>query len=484
MSAVDWAPVTFQRRPSTNPGQARPPSGLSAEVFAIPLDGDQTLIYAPLRRAAFVTNPAGVRALAQLDRDGVDGAKNVGVELVEFLRAIEIIDGGAEHPPDDVFSGDPTPTAVTLFLTTACNLRCHYCYASAGDTPIERMSLATATDGIDFVLANAVKLGQSRIDVNYHGGGEPTLNWSVLTESLVYARRRAAGHGVMVRAGLATNGVLRPEQVEWVVANIDGASVSFDGLPAVHDMHRPTVSGKPSSGSVMRTLDRFEEAGLPFSLRITVTADQISCLPDSIDFLTHKYSPRRIQVEPAYQLGRWSDAPTAETAEFIDAYRAAQERARAQGQEISYSAARLGLLTSHFCGVTRDLFALTPTGRVSSCYETFSEGSPQAATFMYGRSAGEGQGYEFDMPALVRLRQHARGYHDFCSGCFAKFSCSGDCYHKALSASGDGAFQGSERCHITRELTKDQILDAIAGSGGLVWHGGSDRIEEDHVRTS
>jgi len=29
---------------------------------------------------------------------------------------------------------------------------------------------------------------------------------------------------------------------------------------------------------------------------------------------------------------------------------------------------------------------------------------------------------------------------------------------------------GSPRCDITRELIKDQILDRIAESGGLLWH--------------
>lgn len=60
----------------------------------------------------------------------------------------------------------------------------------------------------------------------------------------------------------------------------------------------------------------------------------------------------------------------------------------------------------------------------------------------------------------------------FCQGCFAKWTCAGDCYHKALTVSGNEEFQGSDRCHITRELTKDQILAKIAASGGLFWHEG------------
>ena len=31
-------------------------------------------------------------------------------------------------------------------------------------------------------------------------------------------------------------------------------------------------------------------------------------------------------------------------------------------------------------------------------------------------------------------------------------------------------FVESDRCHITRELTKDQILHKIIDSGGVFWH--------------
>jgi uncharacterized protein len=42
-----------------------------------------------------------------------------------------------------------------------------------------------------------------------------------------------------------------------------------------------------------------------------------------------------------------------------------------------------------------------------------------------------------------------------------------------LNVGGRGEFAGSDRCHITRELTKDQILAKIAAAGGLFWHEGS-----------
>jgi uncharacterized protein len=444
---------------------------LSAEVFVIPLEEAKYLMYAPLRQAAFVANARVVLFLADLKEGRFNPADDPDGSLLELLRRLEILDAGEQEPPASQFSGPPRPTSLTLFLTTTCNLRCTYCYASAGDTPAKSMRLETAMRGIDFVAANAVEKGEPRIEVNYHGGGEPTANWSVMTESLAYAREKSIALGLEPpNASSATNGVLRDDQVEWIIANLDGASVSFDGLPEVHDTHRLTVLGQGSSARVMATLRRFDAAGFPYGIRVTVTADQIPRMPESVAYICANFAPRRIQVEPAYQLGRWRDAPSAETEAFINGFRAAQAEAAHFGREIFFSAARLGVLSPHFCGITQDSFALSPDGNVSACYEVFSEDNPWAKTFFYGRPNGANGGYEFNLQVLERLRRQTVDHRDFCRGCFARWTCAGDCYHKSLTVNGEGEFRGSDRCHITRELTKDQILAQIAASGGLFWH--------------
>jgi uncharacterized protein len=238
----------------------------------------------------------------------------------------------------------------------------------------------------------------------------------------------------------------------------------------VQDRHRPLVSGKGSSDRVIHTIRRFDEVGFPYGLRMTVTADQIPQMADSVEFVCATFRPRRIQVEPAYQIGRWANAPSAETEEFIAGYREAQGRAARHGTEIVYSAARVGVLTNHFCAVSRDNFALSPDGNVSACYEVFSEDNDWADVFFYGKPDDDDDGYSFDLERLGHLRNQAVQHRDYCQGCFAKWNCAGDCYHKSLTVNGELEFAGSDRCNITRELTKDQILARIAASGGLFWH--------------
>lgn len=295
---------------------------LTAEMFTIPVDGAY-LVYAPLRQAAFLANAAVVNCLADWQEGTWDETRPGQDELVEFLRRLEIVDGGEEVRPITTYAGQPKPTAVTLFLTTACNLRCTYCYASAGDTPTRVMKPEVARRGIDFVIANALELGRPEIEIAYHGGGEPTVNWRTLTDSFDYARERAAAAGLEVHAALASNGVLPDDKIDWIIAHLDGVSLSFDGLPEVHDANRLTIAGQGSSAQVIHTIRRFDDAGFHYGLRLTVTREHIPQMEASIRYICRTFRPQRIQVEPAYQLGRWRDAPSAETAGFIAGFRAA-----------------------------------------------------------------------------------------------------------------------------------------------------------------
>jgi uncharacterized protein len=437
--------------------------------FAVGIDEDRYIIYAPLRRAAFLGNGAMVNAVADL-RQGRIGPDHDG-SLLELLHRLEIAAPAPADQPRSQRRGLPRPTHVTLFLTTGCNLRCVYCYASAGRRPVRKMSLSTACGGIDFVADSAAEQAAEGFTIGYHGGGEPTTHWSVMTGSLAYARRRAAESGLQVAATCATNGMVGDGQIDWMIENLDGMSISLDGLAEVQDRNRPTANGQPSSQRVLHAIGRFDEAGVEYGLRMTVTAKDVERLVDSVEFICERFMPTSIGVEPVYRMGRARDQESVQAERFIEAFREARRVARSMGREVRFSAARLDLLTSHFCQASEDSFALTPGGAVTACFEAFDEEAPLADRFFYGRLDANSDGFRFDLTVLEALRRQSLESRPRCRHCFARWHCAGDCLYKRwLGEEGSDRNGDSDRCRITRALLADELLDRIASAGGLFWH--------------
>jgi uncharacterized protein len=416
---------------------------MTPEVFVLPLGDSQYLVYAPLRHSAMIADAGQVSAWRE-----------------ELSAAAE------EKAPGISPTGPPRPTSATLLLTNACNLRCRYCYAAAGEAAPAYMRPETARRAIDFVAANAVAAGTPSFEVNYHGAGEPTAHWTLLEESHRYARGVAQACGLRLRASLTTNGALTNTKRAWIVSHLDSATLSFDGLPEVQDANRPFPSGRGSSDIVLATLRAFDRAGFRYSIRMTVTADAAACMAQSVGYLCRRFRPRAIQVEPLYRMGRGRDAADAETGVFIEAFRAARRTSPKAAKLLRFSGARLGTLTNRFCGVANDNFCVSPAGNISACHEVADEHQPWAERFFYGRPSTGAAGFDFDEQVYAALRAHTADRLEYCAGCFAKWHCAGDCYHKALHWNA-GEFAGAGRCEIIRALTKDQILEKLAGGGGI-----------------
>ncbi len=455
----------------TPPASAAVPPAPPAELFVLPLSESEYLVYAPLRRAALIANAALLRTLRELQvgREAPE-APGAPPEVAAFLRRSGFLDIDPEPVLHGSPSGPPRPIAATLLLTSACNLRCSYCYAAAGDAPPTYMQSGTARRAIDFVAANAASTGSPTFSVDYHGAGEPSLHWTLLEESHRYARSVARSRGLQLRSSLTTNGALTPGKRAWIVAHLDGANVSFDGLPEVQDANRRFPSGRGSSDIVLATLRAFDLARFRYSIRMTVTAEAAPRLPQSVAFLCRRFRPRAIQVEPLYRMGRGRQAADSETAVFIEAFRAARHTSEKAAKLLRFSGARLGLLTNRFCGVANDNFCVSPAGNISACHEVADERQPFAERFFYGRPSAAASGYDFDETVYSILRARTVDRLDYCAGCFAKWSCAGDCYHKALHCNPDD-FSGAGRCEVIRALTKEQILEKIASSGGVLWKG-------------
>lgn len=431
-----------------------------ADVFCIPHENGY-IIYLPLRGLILFGNASLVNALCRARSGDESALAELGIdealvsELFESGRHLAILSAPKDTP---AFA----PTSVTLFLTNDCTLRCRYCYADGGHNSNE-MPFDMASAVVDEVVGNALNKGAEGISVSFHGGGDVSAAWDLLVRVRNYMRRQTTRHSLKCHTSVGLNGILNDRQRQWIIRNIDGATVSVDGPPDIHDSQRPLAGGGGSYRIVHDTLKAFDRAGFPYAIRTTVTSLGVGRLEETAEHLCGQFGVRRIKAEPMYPRGRAarSDFSPPGEADFVEHFRRAKAVADAAGREFIYSGARMETLTSVFCRAAGDSCAITPDGWVTSCYEVLSPDDPLASRFFYGRYDPKSRRITVDEErrrALFACSVHSRPE---CAKCFCKWHCAGDCPAKALHYREARSPDLLDRCYINRELTKDQLIAAI-----------------------
>ena len=447
-----------------------PPS--PPELFVL-RDEQGPILYAPLGGLMARANESAVRAaLAYAADSNVLDAMTPDEQ--EVIRAFDERGFFAPRPlphHETVFR----PAQVTLFPTNNCNLRCTYCYAFGGEggdarEPITTMRLEVAQRAIDLIARNAKERAAEgepvrNFLVSIHGNGEPFCAFDLVREIVWYGQDVAERMDFPGVFNAATNGVLSDEQLDFVVANFHSVNISFDGLPAYQDANRPTAAGKGSFAQVDRTMQRLCEAGVDFGIRTTVTADMVDRMPDIVDFVAERYPGiEQLHFEPVWECGRCATSADAmpSSEDFTRSYLAALERAREGGVRLVFSGARQDMLVDTFCKVSSGSFTVTPTGDVTACYEVSYASDPRSERFFFGRFDEERGDFVFNDAKLAELSELTVHNMPFCTDCFCRWHCAGDCAAKVLDGISLADHHGSVRCQISRALTLNQIQRKLA----------------------
>lgn len=446
---------------------------ITKELFVIPSgEGRDTFIlYAPLKGELFEVTGGVINVLKDIQaKRKIDGQKGV----LRRLRKAGVV---TYQPEKERFHEDKelkfAPTNVTLFPTNDCNLRCLYCYASAGEHKPELMDFETARASIDFIAENAEAKGKKGISVGFHGGGEPFMNFKLMKEAVDYARKTAKERELQLTTSSATNGVLQKGQLEWIVNNLNILNISLDGPKEIQDFQRPL---KPNRGSsyeqVAETLRFLENVKYrTYGIRSTITEHNVDKMAGIVE-LFHALAPslKSFHFEPIHECGRCSSTNMkgVDAERFVQRFIEAVKKGEEFGIDVYYSGGKVDAITDHFCGASGSNFFVTPTGNVTSCLEVSRPDDHRAEIFVFGRL--QDSKFRFDYDKLASLR--ARTVHNmpYCEDCYAKFSCAGDCPAKVISSSGsilDPSKNG--RCELTQKVLLHNLkrqLNKKAGKNG------------------
>ncbi|MDD5656021.1 MAG: His-Xaa-Ser system radical SAM maturase HxsB [Elusimicrobia bacterium] len=156
-----------------------------------------------------------------------------------------------------------------IFVTTLrCNHACLYCQSSAvaGSRRGTNMSVKAARASVDMMFS-----GPSRNLTIEFQGGEPLLNWPVVSFVVRYARRRNESDSRNLTLSLVTNLTLMDsDKLDFLQEHEVSICASLDGPAALHDRNRPW--GRKSSHAValrwLREIERRRLAEAPPKRRI------------------------------------------------------------------------------------------------------------------------------------------------------------------------------------------------------------------------
>ncbi len=427
------------------------------ELYTIPVSSaDQNsayIIYRPLLGLAFVGN----QAMAELAKSlAKDPARPIDEDVHTFLEQI-----GFLHPdpalPQQPTSGDFTPLGLTLLMTNQCQLRCTYCYAAAGNSPRQHLSLETGYAAIDYTYENLKRLNYPQFHISLHGGGEPTFPWKTLKALVAYAKEKP----IPTKFSLTSNGIWSKQQTQWVMAYIDSVGISMDGSPQTQDTQRPMASGKASSSWVMQTLRELEVHHHPYRLRLTAVPP-FDRLIEDIHFLCENTQCQQMQVEAAFNIQRGAayQYSLEEGHQFLQAFFAAQRLAEQYGRKLQCVGSEVDKITAVPCGAPFNALIVTPQNNLVACFEVVNDSHPLAELTTIGRITP--QGVEVDEEARARLRQTLAERRASCRDCFCYWSCAGGCLPRTLAPGPNGHLEHGAHCELKRTLLREVLLKHIA----------------------
>lgn len=433
---------------------------VATELFEL-RDGTTNLIYAPLLGITCSTDNKLKNVLCDV-YENIRSSENYEHQYQHLLKMGFIIDKTKKdtlkraQPP--ALSAPFLPCEATLFLTSNCNLNCKYCYGNGGSRK-ERMSESIAYASADLIVENAKKLNQNKISLSFHGGGEPTLEISLMKKVVEYTRRISETASLQCEFGLTTNGVVSSDTTQWIIDNITHLNLSFDGPEDIQNHQRPFQGGKGSFSLVSNTLEELDKAQKHYCIRGTVTQYCENRIPEIADFITSHFKVGTLQLEPMFSVGRAIEtamtSPDPKT--FIKGYLEAEDICQQRNVMLKFSGHRYPGTSFAFCGIGRKNFAVTPEGFVTSCFEVLENVDDRSEFFFFGEFSGDS--FNFNEEKIKTLRISSETIPNYCKNCFAQFHCTGDCRGKGLYIADMNNYKGGGRCEIIQGLIQEKIFN-------------------------
>lgn len=339
---------------------------------------------------------------------------------------------------------------VTLVLTHDCNLGCGYCYAGA------KFKKTMPVEIVDRALNLAFSDSPTSVRLSFFGG-EPLLEYELLTTAARDARERAARVGATLSMTVTTNGTLltaeRAKELHELGVYV---ALSIDGTKDAHDSGRPRMGGGSSFDDVERALKLLVKRGLPFETISVVTPNNARFLGDSVEFLFRSGVPR-IGLNPCYE-AVWSEDELAAFGSgleragdsVLEHFRAGRVVSLASFDNKIIAAIKGGLDVGDKCSLGATSLAVAPSGNLYACERDVAE--DDANDLVVGHVSSY---------VSSHTEQCERGpVNPECGSCGERWRCASHCACANRAETGRSDVAGGTQCWHERAVAR--VADRIA----------------------
>lgn len=217
---------------------------------------------------------------------------------------------------------------IGVFLTTACQLSCQYCYYDSDNKNLCRQPEVLEKKQMQGILNQVYRSSQliaflthdePKVTITLSGGGEPTIYWNNFTFFVDEIRSREKKLNIKTEVNLVCNGILELEQRKYIAENINHLTLSYDGIPEIQKHQR--CGRQEDHQLIEETLDFLSEKRFNYTIRVTVLPENVCRITEICKYLFDKYiGLNQISFEPIAYSGRAEKMERDTGEEFLKEY--------------------------------------------------------------------------------------------------------------------------------------------------------------------
>ena len=335
--------------------------------------------------------------------------------LMELLETMGMLEGSGA-----IF--EATPPEITLqmawmHITHRCNLRCKYCYITAG----QEMDNELSTQEIFNFIDQFHDMGGENQTIAI-SGGEPLMRED-FWEIVAYAQK----YGISLI--MATNGILVDEDMaERIKNNFCSVQVSLDGPREIHD----EVRGKGSYDAAMKAIENFVNAGINPYINAVVTNSNYNKL-DHLVKVADKYGLASVKSPPLMAIGKGENTSQPSVLELVKAWWLVDKTSRDLNSHVPLDNKKSATEPyiskyGYHCGAAINSISLDSDGSIYPCQAS------QIPEFLAGNIRDDSLKNIWENSSVFEeWRATSVEKIEECSDCEWRYYCAGGCRMHAYS---------------------------------------------------